>query len=144
MKELVVLFIVAVIGFAGCGEIMNNEAQGQPKVQTVQAMKFKDKVRAFKKMRMARCIRKRESRNKPYIVSPDGNYHGLYQFSIPTWMNMGGAEFGRIPSQAKPWHQHIMAYRLYKLGGWSHWENWVSSDKRCPRWLKLYKQGVYN
>jgi uncharacterized protein YabE (DUF348 family) len=63
---------------------------------------------------LARC----ESHNNPRAVSPNGTYHGLYQFNVQMWRRMGGLG---LPSQATPREQTYRAIRLYKAAGRDQW-----------------------
>jgi hypothetical protein len=75
----------------------------------------------FKKSPQAKCIRKRESRNTPWVVSSNGLWHGLYQFATPTWQNMGGTKYAPVASQATRKQQHKIAFKTWKRVGWSPW-----------------------
>ena len=77
--------------------------------------------RQFKKLPQAKCIRKRESRNKPWVVSSNGLWHGLYQFYTPTWQKMGGTKYAPVASQATRKQQHKIAFKTWKRVGWSPW-----------------------
>ena len=94
--------------FAGCNDL-STEAQAN--------MTWKQ----FKKSPTAKCIRKRESRNKPWVVSSNGMWHGLYQFSVSTWQNMGGTKYAWAASQATRKQQHKIAFKTWKRVGWSPW-----------------------
>ena len=59
-----------------------------------------------------------ESGGNPRAVSPNGLYHGLYQFSVDTWRRMGGIG---LPSQATPREQTYRAILLYKRAGADQW-----------------------
>lgn len=63
---------------------------------------------------LAQC----ESGGNPTIVSANGLYHGLYQFSVPTWEAMGGSG---LPSQASPDEQTQRAQALQARSGWGQW-----------------------
>lgn len=63
---------------------------------------------------LARC----ESNNNPRVVSANGSYHGLYQFSVPTWQSVGGTG---LPSEATPREQTYRAIQLYKRSGVGQW-----------------------
>lgn len=54
---------------------------------------------------LAQC----ESGGNPGAVSPGGMYHGLYQFSVPTWQSVGGTG---LPSQASAAEQTKRAQML--------------------------------
>ncbi|KAE8764906.1 transglycosylase family protein, partial [Georgenia thermotolerans] len=64
--------------------------------------------------RLAQC----ESGGNPRAVSPNGLYHGLYQFSVQTWRAMGGSG---LPSQASPAEQTQRAQALQARSGWGQW-----------------------
>ena len=64
--------------------------------------------------RLAQC----ESGGNPTIVSPNGLYHGLYQFSVATWRSVGGSG---LPSQASPAEQTQRAQMLQQRSGWGQW-----------------------
>jgi uncharacterized protein YabE (DUF348 family) len=66
-----------------------------------------------------------ESHNNPRAVSPNGTYHGLYQFSVDTWQRMGGTG---VPSEATPREQTYRAILLYKRSGAGQWPH-------CGRYL---------
>lgn len=59
-----------------------------------------------------------ESGGNPSIVSRNGLYHGLYQFSVPTWRSVGGSG---LPSQASPAEQTKRAMMLYERSGAGQW-----------------------
>lgn len=63
---------------------------------------------------LARC----ESGGNPRIVSSNGMYHGLYQFSTSTWRSVGGS--GQA-SQASPDEQTYRAKLLYSRSGSGQW-----------------------
>ncbi|MDM7830662.1 resuscitation-promoting factor [Cellulomonas edaphi] len=59
-----------------------------------------------------------ESGGNPRIVSSNGLYHGLYQFSVSTWHAVGGAG---VPSQASASEQTARAKMLYNRSGAGQW-----------------------
>nr|WP_202628058.1 resuscitation-promoting factor [Cellulomonas sp. APG4] len=63
---------------------------------------------------LAQC----ESGGNPSIVSSNGLYHGLYQFSVGTWQSVGGSG---LPSQASPAEQTKRAKMLQARSGWGQW-----------------------
>jgi len=63
---------------------------------------------------LAQC----ESSGNPRAVSASGRFHGLYQFSIPTWQAMGGTG---LPSEASPREQRERAVALQARWGWGQW-----------------------
>ena len=63
---------------------------------------------------LARC----ESGGNPTIVSSNGLYYGLYQFTVGTWNAVGGAG---LPSQASPDEQTARAMALYDRSGAGQW-----------------------
>lgn len=63
---------------------------------------------------LARC----ESGGNPTIVSANGLYYGLYQFSLPTWRAVGGSG---LPSEASPAEQTQRAQALQARSGWGQW-----------------------
>jgi resuscitation-promoting factor RpfB len=63
---------------------------------------------------LAQC----ESGGNPSIVSSNGLYHGLYQFSVPTWQAVGGSG---LPSQASSSEQTARAKMLYLRSGAGQW-----------------------
>ncbi len=63
---------------------------------------------------LAQC----ESGGNPTIVSSNGLYHGLYQFSVGTWESVGGTG---LPSQASPAEQTERAMILQARSGWGQW-----------------------
>jgi len=63
---------------------------------------------------LAKC----ESGGNPRIVSANGLYHGLYQFSVGTWRGVGGAG---LPSQASAAEQTARAKALYLRSGAGQW-----------------------
>ena len=64
--------------------------------------------------RLAQC----ESGGRPNVVSASGRFHGLYQFSVPTWQSVGGTG---LPSQASPAEQRHRAQLLQARSGWGQW-----------------------
>jgi len=63
---------------------------------------------------LAQC----ESGGSATIVSSNGLYHGLYQFSVPTWKSVGGTG---LPSQAPASEQTARAKMLYERSGAGPW-----------------------
>jgi len=63
---------------------------------------------------LAKC----ESGGNPHIVSSNGLYHGLYQFSVGTWHAVGGAG---LPSNASSSEQTARAKMLYNRSGAGQW-----------------------
>ena len=63
---------------------------------------------------LAKC----ESGGRTNAVSPNGTYHGLYQFSVGTWQRMGGSG---LPSRASASEQTMRAQMLYKAAGAGQW-----------------------
>ncbi|WP_281286081.1 resuscitation-promoting factor [Cellulomonas massiliensis] len=63
---------------------------------------------------LAQC----ESGGNPRIVSSNGLYHGLYQFSVGTWRAVGGSG---LPSQASAAEQTARAKTLYERSGAGQW-----------------------
>ena len=108
MIKIITAFVLGTLLFAGCNDL-STEAQAN--------MTWKQ----FKKSPTAKCIRKRESRNKPWVVSSNGMWHGLYQFSVSTWQNMGGTKYAWAASQATRKQQHKIAFKTWKRVGWSPW-----------------------
>lgn len=63
---------------------------------------------------LAQC----ESGGNPSIVSSNGLYHGLYQFTVSTWQSVGGSG---LPSQASASEQTERAKILQARSGWGQW-----------------------
>lgn len=63
---------------------------------------------------LAKC----ESGGNPTVVSKNGKYHGLYQFSVSTWQSVGGTG---LPSQASASEQTLRAQMLYERSGAGPW-----------------------
>lgn len=63
---------------------------------------------------LAQC----ESGGNPSIVSANGMYHGLYQFTVSTWQSVGGSG---LPSQASAAEQTKRAQMLQARSGWGQW-----------------------
>ena len=63
---------------------------------------------------LARC----ESGGNPTIVSSNGLYYGLYQFSLSTWRAVGGVG---LPTEATPAEQTLRAQILQARSGWGQW-----------------------
>ncbi len=63
---------------------------------------------------LAQC----ESGGNPGIVSSNGLYYGLYQFSLGTWQAMGGSG---LPSNASAAEQTQRAQALQARSGWGQW-----------------------
>jgi uncharacterized protein YabE (DUF348 family) len=59
-----------------------------------------------------------ESGGNPTIVSSNGLYHGLYQFSTATWQSVGGSG---VASQAPASEQTARAKALYVRSGVGQW-----------------------
>lgn len=72
------------------------------------------------------CVRWSESRDHYNAVSPDGLYHGAYQFLQSTWDNTAGyAELPHlvgVPAESVvPAVQDVMAQHLFEWQGRSPW-----------------------
>ncbi|TNU73139.1 DUF348 domain-containing protein [Miniimonas arenae] len=63
---------------------------------------------------LAQC----ESGGNPSIVSSNGKYHGLYQFTVSTWASVGGSG---LPSEASAAEQTQRAQALQARSGWGQW-----------------------
>lgn len=63
---------------------------------------------------LARC----ESGGNPTIVSSNGLYYGLYQFSLGTWRSVGGSG---LPTDASAAEQTARAQALQARSGWGQW-----------------------
>ncbi|TFV63338.1 UNVERIFIED_ORG: resuscitation-promoting factor [Bacillus sp. AZ43] len=59
-----------------------------------------------------------ESGGRASVVSSNGLYHGLYQFSVQTWRSVGGSG---VPSAASPEEQTMRAQLLYERSGAGQW-----------------------
>ena len=59
-----------------------------------------------------------ESGGRPGVVSANGLYHGLYQFSVSTWRSVGGSG---LPSNASAAEQTKRAKILQARSGWGQW-----------------------
>jgi hypothetical protein len=64
-----------------------------------------------KAARVCRC----ESRGNPRVVSRNGRYMGLFQFSRATWRSVGGGD------PFDPATNSERAYRLWQRRGWQPW-----------------------
>ncbi|MDD9207635.1 ubiquitin-like domain-containing protein [Georgenia sp. 10Sc9-8] len=64
--------------------------------------------------KLAQC----ESGGDPTVVSANGLYYGLYQFTVGTWQSVGGTG---LPSQASPAEQTKRAQMLQQRSGWGQW-----------------------
>ncbi len=62
-----------------------------------------------------------ESGHNPSVVSSNGLYSGLFQFSEPTWRAVGGAQYAPTAGQATPAQQLEMAIKLQQQSGWGQW-----------------------
>jgi hypothetical protein len=62
-------------------------------------------------------IRNCESHDN-YSDDTGNGYYGAYQFSLPTWLGVGGSG---LPSAAAPAIQDALAYKLYQRDGFSPW-----------------------
>jgi hypothetical protein len=72
------------------------------------------------------CVRQRESGNNYAVHSPDGQYHGAYQFHQATWdataRHVGRTDLvGMDPHTASPALQDDMAWALYQWQGAAPW-----------------------
>lgn len=65
-------------------------------------------------------IRACESSGNYAAVSPDGLYHGAYQFDRPTWQSVGGTG---DPAAASPAEQDARAAELWNQRGSNPWPN---------------------
>lgn len=54
----------------------------------------------------------------PAIISPGGDYFGLFQFSLSTWRSVGGSGY---PSDASVAEQFDRAQQLQRIAGWDQW-----------------------
>ena len=73
--------------------------------------------------RLSHC----ESSGDPRAISRDGQYFGLFQFSLETWHFLG---YAGNPADAAPAVQLSAARRLQAMRGWDQWP-------RCARRLGL-------
>lgn len=64
---------------------------------------------------LAQC----ESGGNPRIVSANGMYKGLYQFSDATWIAIGGGQYAPTADQASPEAQTKMAQKLVSQYGFA-------------------------
>ncbi len=64
--------------------------------------------------KLAQC----ESGGRVSVVSSNGLYHGLYQFSVATWKSVGGSG---LPSNASAAEQTKRAKILQARSGWGQW-----------------------
>ncbi|WP_175559102.1 resuscitation-promoting factor [Sanguibacter gelidistatuariae] len=64
--------------------------------------------------KLAQC----ESGGNASIISSNGLYHGLYQFTVGTWQSLGGTG---LPSQASAAEQTRLAQALQARSGWGQW-----------------------
>lgn len=69
---------------------------------------------------LAQC----ESGGNPRIVSSNGLYHGLFQFSVGTWHSVGGSG---LPSHASVGEQLKRAKILQARSGWGQWPHCSSA-----------------
>ena len=53
-----------------------------------------------------------------YALDTGNGYYGAYQFSLSTWLGLGGSG---LPSSAPPTVQDAAAYHLYQEVGFSAW-----------------------
>jgi len=53
-----------------------------------------------------------------YAEDTGNGYYGAYQFSLGTWVGVGGSG---LPSSAPPVVQDTLAFRLYQHDGWAPW-----------------------
>jgi Transglycosylase-like domain/Putative peptidoglycan binding domain len=70
--------------------------------------------------RILRLIAECESGGDPTAVSPDGRYHGKYQFSRATWRSVGGVGNPAAASEAE---QDRLAAKLLAARGTAPWPN---------------------
>lgn len=63
---------------------------------------------------LAQC----ESGGNPTIVSRNGKYYGLYQFSLATWQSVGGVG---LPTENSAEEQTYRAQLLQARSGWGQW-----------------------
>jgi hypothetical protein len=63
------------------------------------------------------CIRAHESGGN-YTTNTGNGYYGAYQFSLPTWLGVGGRG---LPSAAPPAEQDLRAQILQARYGWGQW-----------------------
>jgi len=68
--------------------------------------------------RILRQIAECESGGNPRAVSPGGQYRGKYQFSVPTWRNLGGEG---DPADAPESVQDRLALKLFRQSGTAPW-----------------------
>jgi len=72
------------------------------------------------------CVRQHESGGNYRVDSPDGQYHGAYQFLQSTWdataNHVGAGDLvGVDPHTASPTTQDDMAWNLYQWQGTGPW-----------------------
>lgn len=59
-----------------------------------------------------------ESTSRPYVISANGLYHGLFQFTVSTWQSVGGTG---AASSATPEEQKYRAMILFDRAGSAPW-----------------------
>jgi hypothetical protein len=74
------------------------------------------------------CVRQRESGNRYTVDSPDGQYHGAYQFFQGTWdgtaKHIGRSDLVGVDAHTtNAFTQDEMAWALYQWQGKSPWGN---------------------
>ncbi len=70
---------------------------------------------------LAQC----ESGGNPSIVSSNGLYHGLYQFSVPTWQSMGGSGAASSASSGEQTYRAQILYDRAGPGQWPHCQRFL-------------------
>ena len=85
-------------------------------VSTIAALVLAAGVQAHDWTGVAKC----ESGGRWWLNTGNGYYGGL-QFTLGTWLAMGGARYSYWPHRAAMWQQVAVAERLWRVAGTRPW-----------------------
>ena len=94
--------------------LVSNQVGAQPQTEIIDIGTKPAPASSLNWSALASC----ESGGNPGSVSADGQYYGLYQFSLPTWYSVGGSGY---PNQASSAEQTYRAELLFDADGTSPW-----------------------
>jgi Transglycosylase-like domain len=110
--------LIAAVGSAGALALAPDDpgraATGEPAPARATAAPATEAERRALLTHIAAC----ESDGDPTAVSPDGRYHGKYQFDLATWQSVGGAG---NPAAAPEREQDRRAHLLLMARGTEPW-----------------------
>jgi hypothetical protein len=115
---LVAVAVVAATGSAGAVAIASGESARAPQPSAVKASASPTPVSQGEARALLGHVAACESGGNPAAISPDGRYHGKYQFDHATWQSVGGTG---NPAAAPEREQDRRAHLLLMARGLEPW-----------------------